>query len=103
MSSLVDRLSARPIILVDEAGHGVVDPAGNFIGCMGPFGRGRMVAALPLNKDGPVQVAGPEVLEGICDAFVVDPQGNYIGHSNPIWVNRILDARWVEDTRRLAG
>jgi hypothetical protein len=87
--------------VVDPAAFGVVDSSSNFLGRPGPFGRARIVSALPLNP-GPALLSPPTVIRDAGPAYLADPDGALIGVP-AIWVNRMLTARWVEDTRRLAG
>jgi hypothetical protein len=93
--------SPRPTVVVDPVAFGVVDPARTFVGRPAPFGRERVLFALPLDP-GPALLSPPTVLRDRGPAFLADPQGNLIGLA-PIWVSRMLTARWTEDTRRLAG
>lgn len=98
----IGNLSARPEIIVDDRGVRLRDRDGNYVGMPGPFGRERVIAALRTNKTrGPVALAAPELLVG-GGCYLGDPDGNLIGIPG-VWVHRMLDARWVEDTRRLAG
>lgn len=72
------------------------------IGVTGPFGRERIVTALPLNKAGGSVQLGPAVaVHDAGLAFLADPDGNLIGEP-PVFVHRMLHARWTADTRRLA-
>jgi hypothetical protein len=96
-------LSARPELLVDQDGNRVADPVSNtVVGVAGPFGRERVVNALPLNNSmtGPVQLAPHLVLHGVDGFYICDPGGSLLGEP-AIWVHRMLDARWTQDTRRL--
>lgn len=96
-------LSARPDLVVDPRARTLVDPpTGTRLGRPGPFGRARVVNALPVNGSAPVQLAAPAVLHDPDGAYIADPQGNLIGVA-AVWVSRMLTARWVEDTRRIAG
>lgn len=92
--------SPRPSVVVDPAAFGVIDATGDFVGRPAPLGRERVLFALPLNP-GPALLRPPTVLRS-GPAFLADPQGNLVGFA-PVWVSRMLTARWVEDTRRLAG
>ena len=91
--------SDRPSVVVDPADFGVVDPTANFVGRPGPFGRERVVSALPLDP-GPALLSPPTVVRDAGSAFLADPDGALIGEA-AVWVDRILTARWTEDTRRL--
>jgi len=75
------------------------------LGYAGPFGRERVVYALPFNSHGNDVVPGfwyvrPKVLIG--RSLPTDPTGPSIGVPGT-WIPRMLVARWTEDTRRLAG
>jgi len=58
-----------------------------------------MLAALPLNKDGPQQIRRATVLQG---SLVADAGNKVIGRDEGLWVHRLLYAAPVADTRRLA-
>jgi hypothetical protein len=90
--------SPRPELLV---GSRVTDPQGNSIGLPGPFGRARVVSALPL-ADGPRQLVAPLVVHDAGLGYLADPQGNLLGAPG-VWVSRMITARWVGDTRRLGA
>jgi hypothetical protein len=92
-------LSARPTLVVDARGFRIVDPATvTSLGREGPFGRGRIVPALPLNA-GPVQLRPPEVIQGVDVSYVGDPSGNLVGREG-VGVARMLTATPTENTRR---
>ena len=94
--------SLRPSVVVDPAAFGIVDPAtGDSIGRPAPLGRERVLFALPLDP-GPALVSPPTVVRDPGSAYLADPEGALIG-TPAIWVSRMQTARWVEDTRRLAG
>lgn len=93
--------SLRPSVVVDPAAFGVVDPTNQFIGRPGPLGRERCLFALPLDP-GPALLSPPTVVHDNGPAYLADPTGALIG-TPATWVSRMLTARWVEDTRRLAG
>jgi hypothetical protein len=80
----------------------VTAPVGSKVGIPGPFGRGRIVAALPTNETGtgPVQISAAVTLHDNSLFYLADPQGNLIG-APALWVHRLLHARWTQDTRRL--
>jgi hypothetical protein len=90
--------SDRPAVVVDPAAFGVVDPSGGFVGRPGPFGRERVMSALPLDP-GPCLLSPPTVVRDNGPAYLADPDGALIGEP-AVWVNRMLTARWTEDTRR---
>ena len=85
--------------MVDPAAFGVVDPTRTFVGRDGPFGRERVVSALPLDP-GPSLLSPPTVVRDAGSAYLADPDGALIGDP-ALWVDRMLTARWTEDTRRL--
>lgn len=92
--------SARPAVVVDPAAFGIVDPASTtVVGRPGPFGRQRIVPVLPF-ESGPALLAPPTVIRDPGAAYLADPDGALIGVA-AVWVNRMLTARWTEDTRRL--
>jgi hypothetical protein len=93
------QLSDRPELLTDDASQQVADPVPNIIGRSGPFGRDRVVYALPM---GPVDVVTQVLVHDDDGAYLADPDGNLIGMPR-VTVHRMVAARWTEDTRRLAG
>ena len=94
--------SPSPSVVVDPAAFGVVDPAdASLLGRSGPFGRERVMSALPLDPP-PTLLSPPTVLHDAGSAYVADPDGALIGEP-AVWVERMLTARWTEDTRRLWG
>lgn len=97
-------LSARPTVIVDErtrpfGERAVSRDGGAVIGTPGPFGRNRVVSALPMNKSKTVILARPRLLAG--DFLIGDPQGNVLGAANKIVVHRMLYATRTINTRRL--
>jgi hypothetical protein len=90
--------SPRPSVVVDPAAFGIVDPSASALGRPGPFGRERVMSALPLDP-GPALLSPPTVVHDAGSAFLADPDGALIGEA-AVWVNRMLTARWTEDTRR---
>ena len=100
-------LSARPTVIVDQHFNRIGDPAtGTQVGMAGPFGRERVVFALPLNGS----VNTNAQFQGPPPTVLVDNHGNYIAGPDDtlvgikgVWVARMMAARWTEDTRRLAG
>ena len=91
--------SPRPSVVVDPAAYGVVDPTRTFVGRDGPFGRERVMSALPL-EPGHALLAPPTVVHDGGSAYLADPDGALIGEA-AVWVDRMLTARFTEDTRRL--
>ena len=90
--------SPRPSVVVDPAAFGVVDPSSaTILGRPGPFGRARVVPALPM---APALLSPPTVVHDASASYLADPDGALIGDP-AVWVNRMLTARWAEDTRRL--
>jgi hypothetical protein len=92
------RPSPRPSVVVDPAAFGVVDQTGGFVGRAGPLGRERVLFALPLDP-GPALLSPPTVVHDPGAAYLADPEGGLIGEA-AVWVERMLTARWTEDTRR---
>jgi len=90
--------SPRPSVVVDPAAFGVIDETGGFVGEPGPLGRERVMSALPLDP-GPALLSPPTVIRDAGSAFLADPDGALIGEP-AVWVERMLTARFVEDTRR---
>lgn len=103
MPQLPSTITARPTLTVDARAGRVVEPASaSYPGTPNPFGRARVVTALPTNGDGPVLIDLPVVLTDP-SAYVVDVGGNFVGFSSAFYIHRLLTARWTEDTRRLGG
>jgi hypothetical protein len=93
--------SPRPSVVVDPAAFGVVAPDASIVGRPGPFGRERVMSALPLDP-GPALLSPPTVVHDPGSSYLADPDGALIGEP-AVWVERMLTARWTEDTRRLWG
>jgi hypothetical protein len=92
--------SDRPTVVLDPAAFGVLDPAsGTVVGRPGPFGRERVLSALPLDP-GPALLSPPAVVRDPGAAYLADPAGGLIG-TGAVWVSRMLTVRFTEDTRRL--
>jgi hypothetical protein len=92
--------SPRPSVLVDDVGRSVADPASSTrVGRPGPFGRERVLYALPLDP-GPALLRPPTLIRDQNVGNVADPTPVFLGRE-AIWVSRMLSADWVEDTRRL--
>jgi hypothetical protein len=97
-------LSARPELVVDQRNGSVIDPAGARIGFQGPFGRERVVSALPLTETPNQWLQPSTVVHDSNLAYPADTDLNLLADNNDaVWVSRLLTARWTEDTRRLAG
>jgi hypothetical protein len=91
--------SDRPSVIVDPAAFGVgIAPPPSIVGRPGPFGRERVMSALPLDP-GPALLSPPTLVRDAGAAFLADADGNVIGEP-AVWVGRMLTARWTEDTRR---
>jgi hypothetical protein len=93
--------SLSPSVVVDPAAFGVVAPDSAFVGRPALLGRERVLFALPLDP-GPALLSPPIVVRDPGSAYLADPDGALIGVA-ATWVSRMQTARWVEDTRRLAG
>jgi hypothetical protein len=91
--------STRPSVVVDPAAFGVADPTPAIVGRPNPFGRERVLSALPLDP-GPALLSPPSVVRDPGAAYLADPDGALIGEP-AVWVSRMLTARFVEDTRRI--
>lgn len=90
--------SSRPAVIVDPAAFGIADPTSTtIVGRPGPFGRQRIVSALPME---PTLLSPPAVVRDPGSAYLADPDGALIGEP-AVWVSRMLTGRWTEDTRRL--
>lgn len=93
-------LSPRPELVVGSPDAARIEaPDKSQVGVVGtPLGRARVLTALPLSDVGPQQLDRAETLH----VLVSDRAGNVIGLRNAVWIHRLLYARPVEDTRRLA-
>jgi hypothetical protein len=79
----------------------LVDPAtGTYVGRPGPRGRRRVLQALPIVRDGPRQVRPNELIRDPWGCSLIDPDGYVLGVPG-VYVQRLLGARWTDDTRRL--
>jgi hypothetical protein len=95
-------LSVRPTIVVSEASQGVSEvqtPA--HVGRPGPWGRSRVVYALPL-AGGPTLLRPPLVVHDQNGAYLASAAQELQGRTW-VWVPRMLAARFTEDTRRIGG
>jgi hypothetical protein len=89
----------RPEVLVGGA-LPVADPTdGSVVGRPGPFGRDRVVSALPL-MGGPAVLSAAATLVDAHGRFVADPDGDLVGTA-AIVIGRLLSAGVVSDTRGL--
>jgi hypothetical protein len=95
--SVLRNLSPRPTVVRDQDSHQLVDPVPNFVGKPGPFGRNRIVSALPM---APALLKPPAVVKDQNGSYLADPSGALIGFPK-IVVHRMLSAGITEDTRRL--
>jgi len=93
--------SSRPELVVASHASRVRDDVSfqNIIGFPGIFSRGRCLVALPVNGR---WLSKHKIVHDEDGFYFGDPEGNVIGAPG-VYVNKILGARWVEDTRRLAG
>jgi hypothetical protein len=93
---------ARPTINVDTWGFRLFDPStGTVVGRHGPLSRGRVVSALRLGEFGNSQtrhVRKPTTIVDTWGFSLVDPTNGTIVGRPGISVQRMLTARWVEDT-----
>jgi hypothetical protein len=97
----LQRLSARPSLVVDPWGFRLWDPGTNtHVGYPGPWGRERVVVALPF-LNGPRRVRAPSSIGDPWRFCLYDPGTHTLVGREGITVTRMLDARWVGDTRRL--
>jgi hypothetical protein len=91
--------SVRPEVLVDQQSGSTIDPAGARVGTPGPFGRDRLISALPTNKTAPVQLAAPQTLRDHAGCLIADPSGAVLG-SPGAWCHRMVHAGRTAATRR---
>lgn len=90
--------SARPELIVDNSGAYLAEPAGvTAVGFDRPFGRDRVVYALPING---VDQATMKLLDDGAGALVADPSDVLVGIDR-VWIARLLSAAPTTDTRRL--
>jgi hypothetical protein len=93
-------LSARPQFVVDASGGSVGDLTAQ-LGGPGPFGRNRLVPALPLNKSHAVQLAPAWLLVDSAGCLLADPSGANLLGAAALYVHRLLAAAKTSNTRRL--
>lgn len=96
-------LAARPLRVVTDSGLSLFDPVSRaVVVAPGPLGRERVVNALPTNESqtGPVQITPHVLLVNVGGYYIGDPDGKVVGDP-AIYVHRLLQARWTEDTRAL--
>lgn len=95
-------LSERPELIVDERERSLYQELdATRVGRPGPFGRSRIVFALP-TKGGPAELHPRRVVHDHDGFFLADPDGSLIGKEG-VRVARMLGGRWTQDTRRFAG
>ena len=100
MSTTLNTLSARPELVVDQRNRSSQDPQSNTIpGIPGPFGRQRLVSALPLHN-GPQTIVKPVALSDQNGVMLADPNNVVLGTPG-IKIDRLLSATKSRDTRRL--
>ena len=100
MTKNLRTLSTRPEPLVDQRGRPNTDPnTSTRPGIPGPFGRARVVSALPL-RDGPVALVKPLALASADGTLLAAVDDTVVGTPG-IKVDRLLHARKTLDTRRL--
>ena len=93
-------LSPRPGVVVSDHAARIVDPAtGAVLGRPGPFGRERVVNALPIGDALPLYDQGRAVHDQN-GYYLIDPDGNLVGRGG-VWICRVVYAAKTEDTRRL--
>jgi hypothetical protein len=86
-------------LVVDEKRRKVGDPPvpNTVVGVPGPFGRERVVFALPLVES---ELVRQVLLHDHNGSYIGDADGNIVGMPRVV-VHRLVSARKVEDTRRL--
>jgi hypothetical protein len=96
-------LSERPQLVVSDLPTRVGDRTdATDVGIGGPFGRHRLVTALPLNKaGGPLQLVPARVIHDSALCYLGDPDGNLVGDRSALWVHRMVTAKVTRNTRRL--
>ncbi|MBO0863665.1 MAG: hypothetical protein J2P16_01145 [Mycobacterium sp.] len=96
----LQHLSARPTLTVDPWGFRLYDPVSHtYVGRPGPFGRERLIYALP-NGAGPRLLRRHRVVSDPWGFALCDPtDGSLVGTPGVI-VERMLDATATKDTRR---
>lgn len=100
MANSLRTLSTRPELVVDQQGQPGNDPASTTRpGLPAPFGRARVVSALPLH-DGPVTIVKPYILTDPQGGTLADPNNIVVGTPG-IKVDRLIKAGKTLNTRRL--
>lgn len=101
MTHPLPRLSPRPEFIVDAWTFMLYDPVSQtYVGRSGPFGRERVVAAMPMRNAPPQPLVRARVFTDAWGIALADPQDNLVGTAGVI-INRVLPAQWTEDTRRV--
>lgn len=86
--------SPRPTVLVDDSARRATE-----LTRPGPLGRERIVSCLPLDP-GPALLVPAVAIQDSSGVYLSDAEQALLGRA-PVWVSRMLEARTVEDTRRL--
>jgi hypothetical protein len=106
MSDEKKGVSPRPLVTRDPWGFNIKDPTtGEVLGRAGPFGRRRLMSALRLGEWNSEwhSLRHPMVVVDPWRFAITDPTtGEQLGLA-PIFVQRMLTARWTEDTRHWGG
>jgi len=92
--------SPRPTVVVDPRAGPVGDSANAILGIQGPFGRDRVLSALPLGVEGPWPPLVATLLIAPDARYPADP-ANILQVSVKDWIPRMLSAGISTDTRRL--
>lgn len=96
--------TSRTALTVDAWAFPLFDPVSKtYVGRPAPsppgLGRGRVVSAIPLNG-GPQCLVPDRLVTDAWGFMLADPDGTIIGQPG-VRVNRLLGARWSQDTRGL--
>ena len=89
--------SWRPELVVDDRAFRLFDPTTQtYVGLPGPFGRERLVWALPLINSGPPPRA--TLVNDERNNVIADASGNPLGRTD-VWVARMVYAEQTQNTR----